>query len=171
MTVFAVTALIRKEDRILAVSRRDKPHRWGLPGGKLESGEDPYEALVREVKEETNLDVQEASKVFSRSINNKDVYCYYVNDWVGIPSQQEDGVKVKWVKPADLVAGPFGAWNVKLFDHIGIQYKPAFTYHVIWSSKHGEFLGTCDQFPELVSYHSDPDYAWQGIRNLVEGLG
>ena len=35
---------------------RTNPHKWELPGGKVDPGEFFDEALVREIKEETNLD-------------------------------------------------------------------------------------------------------------------
>ncbi|WP_405303473.1 NUDIX domain-containing protein [Methanobrevibacter sp.] len=50
------------EDEILIVKRHPKsrtdPEMWELPGGKVESGEFFVDALVREIKEETNLDVK-----------------------------------------------------------------------------------------------------------------
>ena len=51
-----------EEDKILVLRRHPKsktnPHKWELPGGKIEKGEFFDEALIREVKEETNLDVK-----------------------------------------------------------------------------------------------------------------
>ncbi|MGX8694249.1 MAG: NUDIX domain-containing protein [Methanobrevibacter sp.] len=50
------------EGEILIVKRHPKsrtdPEMWELPGGKVESGEFFADALVREIKEETNLDVK-----------------------------------------------------------------------------------------------------------------
>lgn len=47
-------------DEILILRRHPKsrtnPHKWELPGGKVDPGEFFDEALVREIKEETNLD-------------------------------------------------------------------------------------------------------------------
>ena len=49
-----------KNDEILIVKRHPKsktdPEMWELPGGKVEDGEYFTKALVREIKEETNLD-------------------------------------------------------------------------------------------------------------------
>lgn len=56
--------------------------KWDLPGGGLEKDEDPIDALKREVKEETNLDLDEDSiKSLNQSTN------------FDIP---EDGVHAKW---------------------------------------------------------------------------
>ena len=53
----AVAAVIRDgEDRVLVHSRSDDG-RWSLPGGAVEPGEAPEAAIIREVREETGLDV------------------------------------------------------------------------------------------------------------------
>ena len=58
-----VRGIIKNEnDEILIVKRHPKsktdPEMWELPGGKVEKGEHFADALVREIKEETNLDVK-----------------------------------------------------------------------------------------------------------------
>lgn len=53
----ALGIIFRNGNReILAVQRRDVPV-WVIPGGGIDDGETPEEAVVREVKEETGLDV------------------------------------------------------------------------------------------------------------------
>lgn len=54
---------IAKKDGKIAILRRHpksrtNPHKWELPGGKVDPGEFFDEALIREMKEETNLDVK-----------------------------------------------------------------------------------------------------------------
>ena len=58
-TVSVVAAVIHKDGKILATQRGygDQKGFWEFPGGKIESGETPEEALVREIKEELLLDI------------------------------------------------------------------------------------------------------------------
>ena len=57
---FVITALvfIRKEDTILLVKQSYGNQYWSLPGGVVEFGESVDQAAVREVKEETGLDIR-----------------------------------------------------------------------------------------------------------------
>ena len=57
----AAKSFIIHDDRLLVVKRRpndvQKPGMWEIPGGRLEPGENPFEGLKREAKEETGLDI------------------------------------------------------------------------------------------------------------------
>jgi 8-oxo-dGTP diphosphatase len=56
-----VAAILRRENRILICQRRaDQAHalKWEFPGGKIEPGESPEDALVRELREELGIEVQ-----------------------------------------------------------------------------------------------------------------
>jgi len=59
--VVGVGAIIVCNGKILLVKRRGEPGkgRWSMPGGIVELGETVKEAVIREVKEETGLDVVE----------------------------------------------------------------------------------------------------------------
>jgi 8-oxo-dGTP diphosphatase len=52
-------------DKILLIKRRTVPFKgyWALPGGRVESGETVEQTIVREVKEETGLDVAVVRKI------------------------------------------------------------------------------------------------------------
>ena len=57
--VFAAAVILDGDKNILLVkSTYNRFHPWGLPGGSLEYGEHPEEAVVREVWEETHLNVR-----------------------------------------------------------------------------------------------------------------
>lgn len=54
-----VAAIIQKENKILATKRGYGEFRnmWEFPGGKIEPGETKEEALIREIKEELNIEI------------------------------------------------------------------------------------------------------------------
>jgi len=58
----AVKAFIVHNGKLLSLKRRDNdPHQpsvWEIPGGRLETGENPYDGLKREVQEETGLHIE-----------------------------------------------------------------------------------------------------------------
>ena len=58
-TIDVVAAIIHREGKILATQRGygDLVGGWEFPGGKIEPGETPEEALVRELKEELDIDI------------------------------------------------------------------------------------------------------------------
>ena len=58
-TVEVVAAIIRRDGRIFATQRGygDWKDWWEFPGGKVEAGETPEQALVREIREELDTDI------------------------------------------------------------------------------------------------------------------
>lgn len=64
--VACVGALVHDADgRLLLIERGSEPHRgrWTLPGGRVEAGESLEQAVVREIREETGLDVSVGAEV------------------------------------------------------------------------------------------------------------
>lgn len=59
-TVRVVAAVIRKDNRIFATQRGygEFKDEWEFPGGKIEEGETPEQALAREIKEELDTEIQ-----------------------------------------------------------------------------------------------------------------
>ena len=60
------------DNKILLIKRVKNPYKglWSLPAGKVEFGEHPEETAIREVKEETNLDVELTSFICHKEIIN-----------------------------------------------------------------------------------------------------
>lgn len=97
-----VTCTIFYKDSFLVIRRRDEAKKfggsWGFPGGKVEQGETIAGALIREVKEETNLKLSD-KLLFVDS--------YYYGDSLGLHFSAfattkkvicEPGVEHKWLK-------------------------------------------------------------------------
>ncbi len=66
VTVGAVIFNLNKE--IFLIRTHKWHHKYGLPGGKIEIGESNTQALTREIKEETNLDIQNIQFVMTQEI-------------------------------------------------------------------------------------------------------
>lgn len=59
-TIRVVAAVIRSEDKIFATARGygEFKGQWEFPGGKVEAGETPQQALIREIKEELETEIK-----------------------------------------------------------------------------------------------------------------
>jgi 8-oxo-dGTP diphosphatase len=106
----AAAALIDVDNRVLIQKRPEgKPYAgfWEFPGGKIEAGETPEAALIRELKEE--LSVTTLEKAFfpltfiSYTYPNGHalVPLFGCRNWVGLPEPKE-GQELAWVKPVRL---------------------------------------------------------------------
>ncbi len=115
--VVGVGAVILDGDRIVLVKRAHEPLQgeWSLPGGAVELGETLQAAIVREVREETGLEV-EAGPVIEvldrvhRTPDGRVEYHYVVVDYVCRPLgdrrlvSSSDAADARWVDAAELSA-------------------------------------------------------------------
>lgn len=124
--ITAVTILLKDPNTgmYLGVSRKDDPNAFGLPGGKVDPGETPVEAAVRELHEETGLigDPNTAHEVFRRPCEGgKDGVEFFVATFVMATSGEinttETG-RVSWITKQTLFDGPFGKYNKAMFDDV-----------------------------------------------------
>ena len=113
-----VAAIIRKDDKIFATQRGygDWKDWWEVPGGKMEAGETPEEALKREIREElsTEISVDEflCTVEYDYPAFHLTMHCYlcsllmealHLNEHEAAKWLTKDELEsVKWL-PADLV--------------------------------------------------------------------
>lgn len=115
----AVVLCIANDDKILAVSRRDDPSAFGLPGGKVDPGETAAQAAARELYEETGLTIIDLKQVFVSDDDSGFTTTTFVGNVSGKIKTDEEGV-IRWVDHNVLLNGPFGPYNAALFKHLGL---------------------------------------------------
>ena len=107
--VVGVGAIILDGDRILLEKRKNPPGKgkWSVPGGLVDLGETAEEAVIREVKEETGLEVYDPRLVDVVNYINLGekgavMYHYVIIDYLvtshgGKPHASSDADDLKWV--------------------------------------------------------------------------
>ncbi|WP_424984154.1 8-oxo-dGTP diphosphatase MutT [Maritalea sp. S77] len=100
-------ALIDADRRVLIAQRpadKNMGGLWEFPGGKLEKGESPEEALIRELREELAIETQEACLApltfasFSYENFHLLMPLFVCRKWQGTPQALEHQA-LKWVRP------------------------------------------------------------------------
>jgi 8-oxo-dGTP pyrophosphatase MutT (NUDIX family) len=74
----AAAVVLDGDRRVLLVKSRRPPGFYGLPGGHIDDGEEPHDAAVREVSEETGLEARVSRLVGVYSFNYNDRQPYLV---------------------------------------------------------------------------------------------
>ena len=121
VTVSAVV-MIDIDGRVLIAQRpegKSMAGLWEFPGGKLESGETPERALIRELKEELGVDISESClAAFTFASHTYDDFhllmpLFACRKWEGTPMSRENQA-LKWVRPNDLRNYPMPAADIPL---------------------------------------------------------
>jgi 8-oxo-dGTP diphosphatase len=110
--VLAVGAVVLRADGAVLLVRRARPPAvgtWTLPGGKVEANETPEQAVVREVKEETELDIAPVGVAETLELT-REGFAYRIIDFacrlVGgeCPVARDDVSDARWVSDAEVGA-------------------------------------------------------------------
>ena len=121
-TIPVVCAIIEQDDLVLCALRSELmslPGKWEFPGGKLEVNELPEEALIREIKEELNIEIRiiealpnvEHAYVPEKIIQLIPYRCAIVSDQT--PSATEHA-ELRWVKRDELLQLDWAAADVPI---------------------------------------------------------
>lgn len=94
------SAAIISDKKILLVKRIKNtqlfPEHWVFPGGRPEDGEEPEQTVVREVKEETNLNFEPVEIFMVGRFTDREMY-RYLGTWTGkIKIQEEELSDFEW---------------------------------------------------------------------------
>ena len=119
-------ALVDADGRVLIAQRpqgKELAGLWEFPGGKIEPGETPEEAVVRELHEELGIETKVACLApltfASHSYENFHLLMplFVCRRFWGIPVPQE-GQVLKWVRPAKLHDYPMPEADLPLIAHL-----------------------------------------------------
>ena len=112
-----VGAVIVKDGAVLCARRgpgSQMAGMWEFPGGKIEAGETPEQAVIRELQEEVGIDAK--SPVLLKTLEHRfpdriiTLYFFLVEDWQGEPYGKE-GQPKRWVAQSDLKTEEFPPAN------------------------------------------------------------
>ena len=110
IVLVVAVALVDVDGRVLIARRpegKTMEGLWEFPGGKLEDGETPEAALIRELKEELDIDAEQSCLApFTFASHAYDEFqllmpLYICRVWQGTPKARE-GQELAWVSPLRL---------------------------------------------------------------------
>lgn len=113
MHLVAAGLLVKDGRCLLAHRRSDRawyPACWDLVGGHVEPGEQAYDALARECREELAIDVLDAEPARTPlEFGDPDVEAsvFIVTEWLGTPTNAapDEHDRIAWFKTAELDGG------------------------------------------------------------------
>jgi 8-oxo-dGTP pyrophosphatase MutT (NUDIX family) len=118
----AIVYIVNDDGLVLSVSRKDDETQIGLPGGKVDVPETPYQAAKRELEEETGLKASNLKLAFvAGDSTGYEVYAFTAGV-KGTIETDEVGA-LKWVTHEQLLdpdVSPYHEYNSRLFKQLNV---------------------------------------------------
>jgi len=97
--LLTVDAIIETDNGIILIKRKNPPAGWAIPGGFVDYGETLEEAAVREMKEETSLDINLGRQFHTYSNPDRDprhhtVSIIFIATATGTPEAADDAIDI-----------------------------------------------------------------------------
>jgi 8-oxo-dGTP diphosphatase len=173
----AVAVLQRPDGRVLLAQRlagTPYPGYWEFPGGKLEPGESPRDALARELSEELGIEVVRAAPWLTQRYlyphANVELAFFRVFDWRGEPHGR-DGQAIAWQIPGAFDVTPLLPANTAILR--ALELPPL--YGISMADEMGEeaflvrFRDAIDGGMRLIQLR-EKNWAVERIRRLAERM-
>lgn len=118
-----VAAIIRKDDKIFATQRGygEWQDWWEFPGGKMETGETPEEALKREIHEELSAEINVGELLTTVEYDypafHLTMHCYLCT-LIGEALHLNEHEAARWLTPAELDSVKWLPADVKVVEHL-----------------------------------------------------
>jgi 8-oxo-dGTP diphosphatase len=126
LLLVVAAALVDADGRVLLTKRPEGKQLaglWEFPGGKIDQGERPEAALIRELKEELDIDIAESCLAPFTFASHKyeDFHLlmplYIGRRWKGLANPRE-GQEMAWVRPRDMKQYPMPPADLPLIPHL-----------------------------------------------------
>ena len=128
-----VAAVIVRDGAVLACRRarhKDAAGRWEFPGGKVEPGEAPEDALRRELREELGVEVRVGALLDRTATGRVELACYAATLVGAAPTASTDHDELQWRGPGDLAGLDWADADrpvVALLGSVGVEGAAAAT--------------------------------------------
>jgi len=109
MMLKVTCAIIENNNRVLVVQRSEKmslPMKWEFPGGKIENNETDEECIIREIKEELNLEIELTGKLNSSKFDYPNISIElipFIAKQIGGQIRLNEHAAFKYIKKEELL--------------------------------------------------------------------
>jgi 8-oxo-dGTP diphosphatase len=139
----AFAIILDADRRVLLCHRRDQDL-WNLPGGGVESRETPWDAVVREVREETTLVVaiERLAGIYSKPDQAELVFSFVCAILAGIPTLTDEADEIAYFALGEIPRNTLIKQVERIHDALGADSRPRLKIQVGPSSRDRAEHGT-----------------------------